>query len=297
MQAVRQGLARALREHALSQIQIADKIGVTQAAVSKYLGQDQDSDSLASEIVHVVNELTDAVLVGESDAVLTEILCKTCMLLRIGGRICVLHRQSQKSLSDSECQICTALLGGQSEFTERATVLEDMKAALRLLESAPNFHLLIPQVRTNLVMCDRSATTPSDVAGVPGRITVIGRQARALASPEFGASGHTARVLLAARTVWPAVFACLGVKATVDVINEARRSEFKIFEAPPEEYRNEDLSEFLKTLPIDRMCKSPALYVHGYIGIEPILYLFGESASTLVQHAVSLCDRLAKQQV
>lgn len=292
LQTVRQELAKTLREHGLSQMQIADKLGVTQAAVSKYLGQEQTTTPLASEVVHVVKNMADAIMTGASDAALIGILCKTCMLLRIGGRICTMHRELHRPLDEAGCQICTSLLGGPPTFSERAAVLADMKAALAIIESATNFHLLIPQVRTNLVMCDRSASSTNDVVGVPGRITVIGTRARALMSPAFGASGHTAGVLLAARRVWPAVFACLGVRATEGVIREASRAGFKIFEVPPEEYTLDCLSDFLQTLPVDRTCEEPALYVHGHIGIEPILYLFGVSASALAQRAATICAQL-----
>ncbi len=293
LQLVRQELAKRLRGHGLSQMQIADKLGVTQAAVSKYLAQEQTTTTpLISEVAHVVENMADAILSGASDAALIGILCRTCMLLRMGGQICTMHRESHRPLDEVGCQICTTLLGGPPEFSERAAVLSDMRAALDIIESAANFHLLIPQVRTNLVMCDRTASSPRDVVGVPGRITVIGTRARALTSPAFGASGHTAGVLLAARRVWPAVFSCLGVRATEGVIREASRTGFKIFEAPPDKYTLDDLSEFLQKLPVDHMCKEPALYVHGHVGIEPILYLFGVSASVLAQHAVAICARL-----
>ena len=54
--------------------------------------------------------------------------------------------------------------------------LQDIRKALKILESSPEFASLIPEVRSNLVMSKLSPRGIEDVAGIPGRITVINQK-------------------------------------------------------------------------------------------------------------------------
>jgi predicted fused transcriptional regulator/phosphomethylpyrimidine kinase len=82
---------------------------------------------------------------------------------------------------------------------ERHYVLGNVLEGLNLLEGADAFSLLIPEVRSNLVMSLARSDGPGDVVGIPGRITSVFGKPRAAARPAFGGSHYTARVLLAVR--------------------------------------------------------------------------------------------------
>lgn len=82
----------------------------------------------------------------------------------------------------------------------RLGLLDDLAAAGRALAQLPRFAKLIPEVRSNLVLSLPYAASAMDIAGFSGRITCTRRGEVILAGgPEFGASSHMARVLLAAR--------------------------------------------------------------------------------------------------
>ncbi len=74
--------------------------------------------------------------------------------------------------------------------------IENLKKALNILESSREFYRLIPEVRTNIVMAKKNPRTVNDVAGIPGRVTVAGREVFACRSPEYGASSHLARLIV-----------------------------------------------------------------------------------------------------
>jgi len=82
----------------------------------------------------------------------------------------------------------------------RLGLLDELAEAGRALAQLPRFARLIPEVRSNLVLALPYANDAKDVAGYSGRITCTRRGEVILAGgPEFGASSHMARVLLAAR--------------------------------------------------------------------------------------------------
>lgn len=74
--------------------------------------------------------------------------------------------------------------------------IENLKKALKIITSSPEFAHIIPEVRTNLVMAKIDAKTEEDVAGIPGRITAANGQTFACREPAFGASSHMARMIL-----------------------------------------------------------------------------------------------------
>ncbi|MCK9150925.1 thiamine-phosphate synthase family protein [Methanobacterium alcaliphilum] len=74
--------------------------------------------------------------------------------------------------------------------------IEKLKEALQILTSSSEFAILVPEVRTNLVMAKENARNEKDVAGFPGRITAAHGRAFACMEPEFGASSHMARMII-----------------------------------------------------------------------------------------------------
>ncbi|MDP2848056.1 MAG: bifunctional hydroxymethylpyrimidine kinase/phosphomethylpyrimidine kinase [Humidesulfovibrio sp.] len=82
----------------------------------------------------------------------------------------------------------------------RLGTLDELAETGRVLAQLPRFAKLIPEVRSNLVLALPYASTTQDIAAFSGRITCTRRGEVILAGgPEFGASSHMARVLLAAR--------------------------------------------------------------------------------------------------
>jgi hydroxymethylpyrimidine/phosphomethylpyrimidine kinase len=94
----------------------------------------------------------------------------------------------------------------------RLGLLDELAEAGRALAQLPGFARLIPEVRSNLVLALPFAADKQDVAGFSGRITCTHRGEVILAGgPEFGASSHMARVLLAARKYNPRLVCALNI--------------------------------------------------------------------------------------
>ncbi len=296
LRTVRTFVARSLKEEGFSQTEIASKMDLTQAAVSKYLSQPPINTKLVSDIDRLSQRLVEMIKTGEaeSDQVVREI-CSVCMQSRIGSTLCEMHQDKVTALKAVNCQVCSQLLGGRDDdLAERALVIGDIMEALKIIEESETFVIIVPQVRANFVACNDSAQTVRDVVGVPGRITSIDGHARALVSPRFGASQHTAELLLSAKDSWPRVRACLCVSGKSEVVRNAVNTGFKVLSLKDPESSAIKIAMSLKKTgqkPSPRTA-FPAIHVPGGFGIEPILYLFGPTAKELSERSIRLSDSL-----
>ncbi|MCL7399388.1 MAG: phosphomethylpyrimidine kinase [Thaumarchaeota archaeon] len=82
---------------------------------------------------------------------------------------------------------------------EKDVILGNLVRAVQILESSEYFGLLMPEVRVNLVYSMENATSPKDVAGIDGRITLVSGRVKAAGYPKFGASDHMARLIIEVR--------------------------------------------------------------------------------------------------
>ncbi len=292
--AVRTQLAQSLKKKGYSQLEIASRLDVTQAAVSKYLNQSSPQTELSEEIGQLVERLTEMIQNPEtkSNAIVKE-LCSACMFSRLGSTLCKIHQNNVSTLKTENCQICSQLIGGSDDnLSERALVISDMQDALRTIASSTTFERIVPQVRANLVACTSGARGIEDVAGVPGRITIISGRAVAPIGPEFGASRHTAELLLSARNIWSKVRACLCVSGNNDVVKASSKVGFKVAFLAESASDSSKISESLSMMKksIGKTVSFPAIHVPGGFGVEPILYLFGDSATNLSQKSLMVSD-------
>lgn len=298
LRVVRSFVARSLREEGLSQTDIASRMDLTQAAVSKYLNEPIPKTRLAGEIEQLSEKLTEMLKTGESssDKIVREI-CSTCMRSRIGSTLCEIHQKKVPSLKAANCQICSSLLGGSDDsLAGRAIVIGDMVDALTIIEQSNTFEKIVPQVRANFVVCNDQPETVKDVAGVPGRITIVDGYARALISPQFGASKHTAELLLHAKDTWTRIRSCLCVSGEKDVVQTAKKIGFNVVSiAEPESDATRIIRSLksIKQLPGSRTI-FPAIHVPGGFGVEPILYLFGPSAKEVSERSLRLSDSIVR---
>ncbi len=288
---LRSSLSRILDEQGLSQSEIADKIGLTQAAVSKYLKQKGNGHKIDPQVHTLATRIASYLLTNtKSQSAILKEVCGTCMSLRIGSDICAIHRKSNPALAKEECDICAELLGGSDrKLTLRSKVLQEMKEALDQIQISTVFYRLVPEVRANLVSCSRDASDLSDVAGVPGRITLIDGKARIFLSPQFGASNHTASLLLSIKKKWSQYRSCLCLSGRNEVIQAALEEKVNMIHLKESENEANEIAKVAIQLQKTRPREFLGINVPGGIGVESILYIFGKSAIDLA----TLSERIA----
>ncbi|MGQ9679039.1 MAG: thiamine-phosphate synthase family protein [bacterium] len=103
--------------------------------------------------------------------------------------------------------------------SNREEILSRLRSAVAILESCPEFALLIPEVRSNVAFCTAKARTLDDVAAVDGRITVVSGKPKASGPVCFGASDHLARLILTLRQHQPTIRTALNFRWNESILN------------------------------------------------------------------------------
>jgi hydroxymethylpyrimidine/phosphomethylpyrimidine kinase len=182
---------------------------------------------------------------------------------------------------------------------ERYNVLLELEKALDILrENARYAAELVPEVLVNIVMAlpEPYARTPLDVAGVPGRIGRFKDGIIIKAKPEFGASSHMARAVLAAMEFNPEVRAAANIRYGADIEEAVEKlgltwSYYDRREEPEEVRRVEGA-----TIPwgvrtaIERAGgRVPdIIYDYGAHGKEPITKIFGKTATEVAEKMIKI---------
>jgi hydroxymethylpyrimidine/phosphomethylpyrimidine kinase len=195
---------------------------------------------------------------------------------------------------------------GKMKKQDAEEVLGNLVAALEMLERSREFALIIPEVRSNLVYALPDATTPDDVAGIDGRITVVHGFPRAAGLPHWGASGHVARLLLEARKRDPALNAAINFKYDDEIIEVVRKyceecghlfGSVDRTNEPEEVARIDGHSAPWKVSEVvARFGGVPRLFYEGPgWGKEPLFYALGSSATGVVTIVIEIARRCKKR--
>lgn len=99
-----------VNRHDLSQKEVAEKLGVTQAAVSQYLSSTRGDEDVErklrdSESHTKIQDLSDKIASGTVQrSQIIEEYCKICDSMRSGGTLCAIHADS--SPLEEGCDMC-----------------------------------------------------------------------------------------------------------------------------------------------------------------------------------------------
>ena len=109
--AIRSAIARDLTEsYGLKQTEVAELLGVTQTAVSKYTSHCRGAIFEITEVEGVQPILKETVFSlanGEMDRYeLAEKLCTICGIIRRSGLMCIICKVSDPDIDSSKCVVC-----------------------------------------------------------------------------------------------------------------------------------------------------------------------------------------------
>ena len=263
-------LAADLRDRGFTQSEVADALGISQSAVSKYAhGDVARNDAILEDerVQGLVETVGEGLASGDVSPV--QALVEAEVLIRRlerGDLLASIHRDAVPALAEYGSDF--AVHDPESELRTAERVLSSLRRGLRVLENASGFAGLIPNVGTNLVACTPDASSIDDVAGVPGRIVDVKGRATVPAEPEFGVSEYVASVLLAAREAGADVGAAINVRYDEDVL--------AALEAHGHETVEFDGEADIETAVVDALAANPdatVLYQTGGVGVEPIVYV------------------------
>ncbi|WP_254763797.1 thiamine-phosphate synthase family protein [Natrinema marinum] len=283
---VRSLLASNLRDRGLTQSEVADVLGISQSAVSKYAHGDVTvNDRIADDdrVRDLVDELGTGLAAGDTSPI--QALIELEVLIRDlesgGDLLAQLHEEAVPELADHGSGF--RVHDPESELRASERVLSSLRQGLSILETASGFSGLIPAVGSNLVACTPDAESVDDVAGVPGRIFDVKGQATVPAAPEFGVSEHVARVLLAARRHGADVSAAINVRYDSELIDELAEAGHVAAEFD----ESGDVASSVGAA-IEEEPEATVLYQTGGMGIEPLIYVLGRDAQSVADTIRSL---------
>ena len=276
----RSRLAGALRERGLTQSEVADVLGISQSAVSKYAnGEVETNDEIAgdSRFVDLVERLAEGLTNGEISRV--QALVETEVLIRRlerGDVLARLHEDAYPPIADHDGPLNVHDPEGELRMTER--VRSSVRRGVRTLRNTSGFAALVPAVGSNLVEALPEAATIDDVAGVPGRILDVKGRATVPGDPEFGVSEHVASLLLAARAAGSDARAALNVRYDEGIVDSFERAGYETVEFDAEADLESAVTAAIRATP-----DADVLYQTGGFGVEPVCYVLGSDAPAVVE--------------
>jgi hydroxymethylpyrimidine/phosphomethylpyrimidine kinase len=185
---------------------------------------------------------------------------------------------------------------------ERYRVLSGLSKALDLLKSHERLvSRLVPEVQMNIAMAlpYPYARTPLDVAAVPGRIGVFQDRLVVPSAPEFGASRHLARAILAMMEYDPSKRAAANIVYSREIVGALKSMGLKVSHfdrrREPEEVKRVEgattpwgVREAVRNLGGDA---PDAVVDYGGHGKEPLVILFDLDPVSLAGKIVEVARR------
>jgi predicted fused transcriptional regulator/phosphomethylpyrimidine kinase/predicted transcriptional regulator len=269
-------LAEELRARGLTQNEVAELLGISQSAVSKYAHGDveRNEEVLNDQRVRdLVERLGEGLAGGEMSRV--QALVEAEVLIRRlerGDLLATFHERAMPELADYGGEF--AVHDPESGLRTAERTLTSVRRGLRALENASGFAALIPAVGSNLVEALPGAESIDDVAGVPGRILDVKGRATVPGDPEFGVSEHVASVLLAARAAGSEKRAALNLRYDEALLDGLTEHGLVTAAFAPEDP--------VETAVGDAVTEPPdvdVLYQTGGFGVEPIVYVLAADAT------------------
>ena len=174
----------------------------------------------------------------------------------------------------------------ESEKEEVRRELWKSYLELRKIESIADY---IPETRTNFVYSLPEPDNINEVAGFPGRLTVIDDELIAYYKPEFGVSSHMARAVLEANELNKKIRSAINLKFEENIVKKAKSIGFNVVgidrDQEPQEVRDVE-GESIKWIireAYKRAGEIPDIvYDTGTMGKEPMIRVLGQNPNEIV---------------
>jgi len=178
---------------------------------------------------------------------------------------------------------------------ERFSVLENVVDAAEMIESNRGFLPWIAEVGTQVGMAISHAVKRDDVAAVEGRIVKFRRAARAAGCVKFGVSSHIANMILTVMKHNPEVRAALNLHYDQRLVEAFRKAGFTVssFDRSVEPEDVKQVEGGTLAWGVEEVIKESGrvpdvVYDLGEIGKEPMIRVFGASATDVVKKALKI---------
>ena len=182
---------------------------------------------------------------------------------------------------------------------EKYNVIQNVSAAVEILEGEPSVANLVPESQINIAMLSSYAMDYRDAAAIPGRIIHLKNGVKASSCPEFGASRHVAKTIQVVAKYNPSIRAAMNIRYSEEIITIIRNlglvaSFYDRREEPPEIKNLEGMTTpWGAEQAIKRVGRVPdAIFHDGDWGKEAMVVLLGKDAVGVAKLAVKIAKAL-----
>ena len=183
------------------------------------------------------------------------------------------------------------------EAEEKSRVINQIREIYEFIKTK-KFSKLVPEVRTNISGSLQNAYKKGDIAGIDGRITIVDGIPKAAGDVKFGASEHTARLLLTAKKYDNSVNFVINIKYSPDLIDNINsNTDLQLYEIKreeqPDDIKKKEFStmQWLIKKSVNELGLIPdIIWDKGSIGKEPMIRLFGKNSNDIIIKLKKIID-------
>jgi predicted fused transcriptional regulator/phosphomethylpyrimidine kinase len=175
--------------------------------------------------------------------------------------------------------------------TDAVKLVQQLKTNIIALTRTPHFRQLVPEVGSNFVACLTGATTPSQVAGLTGRIILVRGEPEPVGEVDFGWAPFMGPVILKAHALNDEVHAAISLRFSNAIVEAARRAQLQVVG-----FRLGESKPVPNCMTIEGLSKfgfvPEVLFDWGAQGIEPLVIVFGSTPRVVTQRVQAILKEL-----
>ena len=174
---------------------------------------------------------------------------------------------------------------------DKINVINQVKEIYNYISNKKEFCKLIPEVRMNISGALPNAKNKQEIAGIDGRISIVNDFPHKCGEIKFGASDHTARLILTAKEFDNTINFVINLKfeqkwiPLISSHTDLKLQEI-IREEQPDEVKNKEFStmQWLIKNSVEKHGTIPdIIWDSGSVGKEPIIRLFGRDSKEMIE--------------
>jgi len=169
--------------------------------------------------------------------------------------------------------------------SEKCTVILELQKAVDMLLEIKGFHMLVPEVGTNIAYAVSNPEGIEDIAAVEGRIVKSGVKVKAVGQVTMGASKHVAKIVLTANKYDGRIRSAINLRYSREILEASRNIGFTVSDfSRREEPEGKSTMEWGTAKAIEKCGAVPdVIYDLGAVGKEPMIRLLGENPAVVIK--------------
>ena len=175
--------------------------------------------------------------------------------------------------------------------------VKELSDSINNFKQMKNIYKVIPECQTNFVFSKKNPKSVIDVLGISGRLVKSGREVVTAGEIVYGGSQHVGTAVIQVCKKFPRIRSGLNIKYEPKIISNAKKSNLTVLNydrsKEPKKSKQKENSSISWGISNCLNSKSPDIIYHkGDIGKEPMILIFGNNPSEIIQKVSKL--RLAR---